>query len=306
MKPEAGSASLDLVADALASASITPPPPPPPPPPPLSPPAATPASPPAAASASASSSSLSSSSSPPLVPPPPLPLPSPLSPSPSPPLTLVIDVGYGFPPNPKPRKERINAVARQTVNALKTTMPSLSSSPPLLRYQVVGAEADLEALRKRMTTLLEAELGVSSLHGLTYHAASLESHCAGTAAVYLSPDVEPLDASLPPPSTLVIGGIIDRAIVEDRSKKRAAACLLPSRCLPLSLSSLSLLQDSEPLNVDTVLELCEGWRRESAAAAEGGGGGGGGGGEQAFVNAVGEAMERHEERHPNRPVHKPS
>ena len=215
-----------------------------------------------------------------------------------PPLTLIIDIGYGFPPNPKPRKERVNAVAKQTVNALQTMLASLLTDPPLFTVQVVGTEADTATLKTRNDTLLATTIPDLPPAALSYHTCPLPNLC-DSSTIYLSPDAPPRDSSKSPPSRLIIGGIIDRSIQVDRSKNRAATLNIPAACLPLSLSHLALLQDSEPLNVDTVLEMCVSWRsnvNDTKAGEEYD--------DTPFVDAVTTAMLRHEERHPNRPVHK--
>ncbi|GMI26661.1 hypothetical protein TeGR_g2784 [Tetraparma gracilis] len=204
---------------------------------------------------------------------------------------IVLDLTYGFPSQARPRKERVNALARQTVNFLQTKAADLTSDPPAARLTVVGrSEADLEPLRSRVSSLLAAEspsLSPPSL--LSYSTVPLPSLLPPSSRpVYLSPDAPPLPPAAPP-RTVLIGGIIDRQIKPNRSLNHAASHAIPSFCLPLSLSSLAELRDDEPLNVDTVMELLVAWERGGS-----------------FVGAVGEAMVRHEGRHPGRPVHKTS
>ena len=79
--------------------------------------------------------------------------------------------------------------------------------------------------------------------------------------VYLSPDAaETLPATSRPPRIVIVGMLIDRRITEDRSRRRAEDSLkIRAAKLPLDELSVKELSSSEPLNVDTVMELMQRW-----------------------------------------------
>ena len=88
--------------------------------------------------------------------------------------------------------------------------------------------------------------------------------------IYLSPDADNiLDPSKPPPRRFVVGMIVDCRVTVGRSRDRAATILATtddgvatscrSASLPLGLANLEGLEHTEPLNIDTVLEIMERW-----------------------------------------------
>jgi hypothetical protein len=97
---------------------------------------------------------------------------------------------------------------------------------------------------------------------------------------------------------MVVGGLIDRKTVKGRSLQQASSLasegVLPA-CLPLSDLSVAGLGDDEPLNVDAILDMLEGWHQSEP--------GGEGEGKEAFRRAASAAMERHRLRHPKRTLH---
>jgi hypothetical protein len=119
--------------------------------------------------------------------------------------------------------------------------------------------------------------------------------------VYLSPDAgRALDAGQPPPDAVVVGMLIDRRVRPGRSLRRAGQVGVEAARLPLELAS-SVLDRGEPLNVDCVLEGLQQWHwncdgREGAPdeASQRG----------CFERAFAQALRHHQERHPERPVHK--
>ena len=126
--------------------------------------------------------------------------------------------------------------------------------------------------------------------------------------MYLSPDAtEALDVTQRPPSTVVVGLLIDRRTVQvNRSLNRANNLQLPTARWPLDLVS-DVLDPQEPLNVDCVLEGMQQWywncEAATATAAEG---------DHSdtesltgcFQQAAIQALRHHQERHPERPMHK--
>lgn len=131
--------------------------------------------------------------------------------------------------------------------------------------------------------------------------------------IYLSPDAEKVmnPSCARPPSTVVVGLLIDRRIQPNRSKRRASALGLQSARLPLEDLAIQHVDKREPLNVDAVLHVMQAWwwNCDAAAAAatnttcsaattattET---------KEHFRSALSNAMECHVQRHPNRPVHK--
>lgn len=94
----------------------------------------------------------------------------------------------------KPRRERVNAVAKQLVNAL----PHLSGVAVVV---VVGKAESIDLLKARVTELL----GGSMADCLRFVEGEL--HDVASDGVYMSPDAdEALDVSAPPPRTLIVGG----------------------------------------------------------------------------------------------------
>lgn len=70
--------------------------------------------------------------------------------------------------------------------------------------------------------------------------------------------------------------------------------------LPLEKAGLKMLQNTEALNIDTILEMLAGWAKHCADSGDSNTAS-----DAAFVDAVVEAVTRHETRHPNRQRHSP-
>ena len=146
--------------------------------------------------------------------------------------------------------------------------------------------------------------------------------------IYLSPDSPHLlDCKLPPPKIVVIGMLVDRSVALFRSSKRAELLEIESACLPLKecMSIFKISDDNdnddgiisvrndEPLNIDTVLMLMYYWynsscyryivhdngtsNNEQTSSIENTN-------KAAFVSSTAKAMLTHQDRHPNRTLHK--
>jgi len=116
-------------------------------------------------------------------------------------------------------------------------------------------------------------------------------------SVYLSPDATvELEVDGPSlPSYIVVGGLVDRTVTPGRSLRMAQNAELNARQLPLSGLSLEELESTEALNIDTVCEMCAGWRIEVDKGGEV---------KEGWRKAAVKAMLRHQDRHPNRVLHK--
>mmetsp|Transcript_22633 Transcript_22633/g.37434 ORF Transcript_22633/g.37434 Transcript_22633/m.37434 type:complete len:230 (-) Transcript_22633:24-713(-) len=197
---------------------------------------------------------------------------------------LFCDAGYGFPVEARPRREKILAVAKQLVNFLCWQSQTQSVFAEVV---VIGCdEASQTAVEERMVELLKGDVP----DNFRFSSQSLESL---QDSIYLSPDAEEtLDANTPPPDRLVVGLLIDRRIQLNRSKNRATKLGLPSARLPLENFNVD---DSEPLNVDTVLTAVQQWwwNCETMGASS-----------ECFLDSMEQAFQEHYLRHPNRPLHK--
>lgn len=80
-------------------------------------------------------------------------------------------------------------------------------------------------------------------------------------AIYLSPDTSyTLPITCRPPHIVILGMLVDRQTVVNRSQQRAENILgMKAAQLPLQELNVSGLHSNEPLNVDTVLELMQRW-----------------------------------------------
>ena len=129
---------------------------------------------------------------------------------------------------------------------------------------------------------------------------------------YLSPDSSNLlDSNDPPPRKVIVGMLVDRSIALFRSSKRADSSGIESACLPLndcmtilesqSPSSDDIIRNDEPLNIDTILTLMHTWYDEwhhhgkASNAIEN---------KAIFVSSAAKAILSHQDRHPNRTLHK--
>ena len=80
-------------------------------------------------------------------------------------------------------------------------------------------------------------------------------------AIYLSPDASyTLPITCRPPRIVILGMLVDRQTVANRSQQRAEN-VLGMKAAQLSLKELNVsgLYSNEPLNVDTVMELMQRW-----------------------------------------------
>jgi hypothetical protein len=202
---------------------------------------------------------------------------------------------------------------------------------------IVGYQDDdtMEALRKRL--LEHLEMTVLPDH-VTFSTAQLGGEHESTTVrptnaafsqedtvVYLSPDAdEALDPSSRPPSTVIVGLLIDRRVQVDRSKHRAETVNVISRRWPLQ-GCFSNIHDREPLNVDCIMEGIQQWwwncddinvnkdddedndndnddeddcsdldtdKKNELLLRE------------AFIQATSQALDHHAERHPSRSLHR--
>jgi hypothetical protein len=190
---------------------------------------------------------------------------------------ILCDAFYGFPTQKRPRNERIRAVARQLSNFTQWRSSEESLEKQQCDVFFLGEGKDVEAVKARVT---ELESQTSQTSGPTceinfqpdidIHSfldkqkeispASIQAPI-NEDVVYLSPDAaETLPATSRPPRIVVVGMLIDRRITEDRSRRRAEDSLkIRAAKLPLDELSVKELSSSEPLNVDTVMELMQRW-----------------------------------------------
>jgi hypothetical protein len=187
---------------------------------------------------------------------------------------ILCDAFYGFPTQKRPRNERVRAVARQLSNFMQWRSEESLEKQQCGVY-FLGEGKDVEAVKARVT---ELESQTSQTSGPTceinfqpdidIHSFLDQQKEIATAqapinedVVYLSPDAaETLPATSRPPRIVIVGMLIDRRITEDRSLRRAEDSLkIRAAKLPLDELSVKELSSSEPLNVDTVMELMQRW-----------------------------------------------
>lgn len=187
---------------------------------------------------------------------------------------ILCDAFYGFPVQKRPRNERVRAVARQLSNFMQWR-----SAESLQKQQCgvyfLGEGKDVAAVKARVTELESQTSQTSATTCEINFQPDIDIHSfldqqkeiATTQAplnedvVYLSPDAaETLPTTSRPPRIVVVGMLIDRRITEDRSRRRAEDSLkIRAAKLPLDELSVKELSSSEPLNVDTVMELMQRW-----------------------------------------------
>lgn len=217
---------------------------------------------------------------------------------------LVCDAGYGLPKEIRPRKEKINAIASQLANFLTWQRDGGElncSAMRIAQVHVVGCpdEATISTIAKKISDKLKINKLPSHL---TLSCETLEETMASSSAnkllepaVYLSPDADrSLNPSLPPPTTVVVGLLIDRRPQPNRSKDRASKLRIEAVRLPLEGCFVGI-SAREPLNVDCVLELMQQWWWNCREPQNGN--------KEAFIKAASQAIEHHAERHPARPLH---
>lgn len=208
---------------------------------------------------------------------------------------FLCDAGYGLPSEARPRREKILAICRQLHNFLTWQVGSCCGERKNLAHvKIVGSPDVVKALRERWLQLLSCGSSSSLPSHVEFCSGPLEDCINGETTVYLSPDAaHVLDPSQQPPSIIVVGLLIDRRVVQpNRSQKRA--CFLNMPVARLALDEFSNISPHEPLNVDTVMEVMQQWwwNCESGEKKEG------------FIQAATQAIDRHCQRHPNRPLHR--
>ena len=132
-------------------------------------------------------------------------------------------------------------------------------------------------------------------------------------ACYLSPDgIKTVNPKSPPPKIVIIGMLVDRRVTINRSRNKAEVLNLISYQLPMSLlttqrnSSIGLLRDDEPLNIDTVLDLMDGWWRNHFNSLQDATFVDSDENLKCFLDAADIAMTIHSDRHPMRTLHHPT
>jgi hypothetical protein len=206
---------------------------------------------------------------------------------------IICDAGYGLPSQARPKREKISAISKQLYNFLEWQMDASGDKKKLARVQVVGSSDVISLLQVRLLKLW----GSTTLpNHIEFSCQSLEE-CIATkeGGVYLSPDAnQVLDPSNRPPTTVIVGLLIDRRIQPNRSMTRATSLEIPTARWPLE--EFANVDSQEPLNVDTVMEGMQEWYwncNDSNSNYK-----------ECFVHAATSAIERHAKRHPNRPLHK--
>lgn len=203
---------------------------------------------------------------------------------------LICDAGYGFPLEARPRREKILAVAKQLCNFLQWQVVAAKKKEYAAVKIVLSSNKDQVALESRLKELWAAE-------ELPDH---VEFCSDGSFAegVYLSPDSpNVLAPAARPPAVVIVGMLIDRRIQPNRSLNRSSKLGTSSARWPLE-SCGSNIHPHEPLNVDVVLEGMQQWwwnvqNDQNNDDSE-----------FPFVQAATQALQRHYQRHPNRPLHK--
>lgn len=213
---------------------------------------------------------------------------------------FLCDAGYGLPLEARPRREKILAICRQLYNFIKWQMSEECTGKDLARVKVVGSSLEVvTALEERLQQLFGTNSAMPS-HVEFCSEQALNDYCINDDdTVYLSPDATTvLDASQKPPSTVVVGLLIDRRTIQfNRSQKRACILNVKAARLPLDELCFSNMDKHEPLNVDTVMEGMQQWWWNCEAATTTTC-------KECFVQAATQAIERHCQRHFNRPLHK--
>ena len=221
------------------------------------------------------------------------------------PPVILCDFAYGLPKEARPRKEKLLAISKQMVTFLLWQVEAQQLNPNHQPHglQIVGCpdEATETALTDRMHQLWKkASPETIFPRHLTFTDKPLEAFAfqdPTNPPVYLSPDAdEVLDPAQPPPSTVVVGLLIDRRIQVNRSLEQATKLSLPAARLPLD--AVPHVDRNEPLNVDCILEGMQQWYWNCQAAEAVS--------EDCFQRAALQALQHHETRHPERPRHSKS
>jgi hypothetical protein len=237
--------------------------------------------------------------------------------------TILCDMGYGFPKESRPRKEKLLAISRQLVNFLQWQTQSAETAE-VAAIQVVACPGPevAQALEARILQLWKSECKEDQLpSNFSISTKPLEDWLEdgneedrgqepASLPVYLSPDAEDiLDPLQDPPPIVVVGLVIDRSRIQlNRSADRATHLTLPLARWPLETVS-DVLDVHEPLNVDCVLEGMQQWYWNCAAPTQSDSTSSScldnpQAGARRFQEAAVQALQHHQERHPNRPQHK--
>ncbi len=169
------------------------------------------------------------------------------------------------------------------------------------------------------------EIEINSNDATTYEDTIINSSFANDnisydTAIYLSPDASyTLPITCRPPRTVILGMLVDRHTIVNRSQQRAENVLgMKAAQLPLEELNVSGLYSNEPLNVDTAMEMMQRWwwncdelevklqlqrqlRRQHCDATdtkdmnEAY--------RKCFLDAAAWALKSHRDRHPNRTLH---
>jgi len=255
-------------------------------------------------------------------------------------LLLICDMGYGLPREARPRKEKLLAVSRQLVHFLHwqhhqaslqqqqqnnnknnanaarilLVVPDTDIQDALWQrmqqvwqqlQQVVVSAADTTEFPKDIVSFTVKDLSTVILERQAYDDDDV---------VYLSPDADvALDPALPPPSTVIVGMLIDRRRIQvHRSTHRADRLHLCAKRWPLECINNDccfdagddddlLLHPNEPLNIDCVLEGMQQWHWNWQQHASGNNDDDDK--TACFQKAAIQAIRHHQERHPERPRH---
>lgn len=166
---------------------------------------------------------------------------------------ILCDSWYGFPTQKRPRKERIQAICCQLQNVISCTTTNSKTN-----LNVIGNTSDISILEKKIKN------SYSPVVSLDYSTKSIKTFISTTHYYYLSPDAdESLSPYQPPPQNILIGMIIDRKVVTNRSKRRAESLKISNiTCVRLPLE-ICEVDKKKALNIDTVCELMIKWMEYS-------------------------------------------
>lgn len=168
-------------------------------------------------------------------------------------LTILCDTWYGFPTQKRPRKERIHGICSQLQNVLSCTATSTKTN-----IHVIGKPSDISILEKKIIFFYSPTVS------LDYSTKTIETFISTTHYYYLSPDAnESLSLYQPPPQNILIGMIIDRKVVTNRSKRQAETLNISNvTCVRLPLETCEV-DNKKALNIDTVCDLMMKWMEYS-------------------------------------------
>lgn len=208
---------------------------------------------------------------------------------------IICDAGYGLPYQARPRKEKIFAISKQLYNFIHW-QASQKNKQPLAQIKVVGSSETIKCLQDRLVQLWDTDSLPSHVEFVSTELQALLDDY-DEQAVYLSPDASnTLDPSKRPPQVVIVGLLIDRRIQPNRSRNRASSLEIKTAKWPLE-ECFANISENEPLNVDTIMEGMQEWHWNCSNETMDGT-------KECFVQAATSAIERHAQRHPNRPLHK--